>query len=288
MGKTYISSYNELDCLRGIAHKLGGNAASANEIDALRTIVTRLDVVPGNRTVGNMNKVDCLRAIVRHYASATPVPVFSPLDITGLKLWLKADALSLSDADPVGTWPDSSGLGNDATQGTAAKKPTYKVSIINGMPVVRFDGTDDVLLCPAITAATGLSAFAVSKVAVATSFGMTLVLRVFTLELRQNGVTGNMQLLTNGTTSIAGSAGTSWTVHSFTNNGSDLTELWTNGTSNGTQPNSATCGTPTIGARSDSSSPFNGDVAEIILYDSDLADSDRQAVEAYLAAKYGL
>lgn len=72
MGKTYISSYNELDCLRGIAHKLGGNAAGANEIGALRTIVTQLAAAPGNRTVGNMNEVDCLRAIVRHYASAGP------------------------------------------------------------------------------------------------------------------------------------------------------------------------------------------------------------------------
>lgn len=72
MAKQYISNFNELDCLRGIAYKLGGNAGGANELGALRTIVTLLDVVPGNRTVGNMNEVDCLRAIVRHYAAAGP------------------------------------------------------------------------------------------------------------------------------------------------------------------------------------------------------------------------
>ncbi len=71
---------------------------------------------------------------------------FSPLSISGLKLWLKADAITgLNDGDAVTTWPDLSGNGNDATQATAAKKPVYKVNIINGKPVVRFDGLDDFL-----------------------------------------------------------------------------------------------------------------------------------------------
>lgn len=211
---------------------------------------------------------------------------FSPEQISGLKLWLKADSLALSDNDAVTTWTDSSGSGNDATQGTAAKKPTFKTAIQNGKPVVRFDGTDDVLVCPAITAAGGLSAFVVSKVTLATSFGMTLVVNVFNLELRQNAGTGNMQLITNGVTTIADGAGTSWHVHSFTNNGSNLTELWTDGISDGTQANSAACGTPCIGARSDASSPLNGDVAEILLYDSSLSAGNRNSVEAYLKTKY--
>src|SRR5687768_11145672 len=70
-----------------------------------------------------------------------------PSDIAGLKLWLKADAITgLADGDPVTTWADSSGEGNDFTQGTAGNKPIYKTSILFGLPVVRFDGTDDVLL----------------------------------------------------------------------------------------------------------------------------------------------
>ncbi len=68
---------------------------------------------------------------------------FFPTQITGCKLWLYGGSLALSDGDPVATWTDSSGSGNDAAQGTGGNKPLYKVNIINGFPAVLFDGTDD-------------------------------------------------------------------------------------------------------------------------------------------------
>src|ERR1051325_4711729 len=69
---------------------------------------------------------------------------FSPSDISGLKIWLKADAgAGSSDGDAVGTWTDQSGTSHDFTQATSSKKPTYKTNIQNSLPVVRFDGTDD-------------------------------------------------------------------------------------------------------------------------------------------------
>ena len=36
----------------------------------------------------------------------------------GLKLWLKADSLALTNNAPVATWTDSSGNANDAVQAT--------------------------------------------------------------------------------------------------------------------------------------------------------------------------
>jgi len=54
--------------------------------------------------------------------------------------WWKADAITgLEDGDPVGTWPDSSGNGNDLTQSIASKKPTYYVNVKNGLPGVKGD-----------------------------------------------------------------------------------------------------------------------------------------------------
>lgn len=80
-----------------------------------------------------------------------PVHKFSPLHISGLRLWLDASRITgLADGDPVGQWNDLSGNGNHATQTTAAKKPLYKTGILNGKPVVRFDGTDDLLLANGI------------------------------------------------------------------------------------------------------------------------------------------
>ena len=52
-----------------------------------------------------------------------PLP-FTPRSLSGLKLWLAADRIAgLSDGDPVTTWSDLSGQGNNATQGTGAAKP---------------------------------------------------------------------------------------------------------------------------------------------------------------------
>jgi len=53
-----------------------------------------------------------------------------------------ATTLSLSDGDSVSTWADETGNANDLTAGIA---PTFKTGVINGEPVVRFDGVDDVL-----------------------------------------------------------------------------------------------------------------------------------------------
>jgi hypothetical protein len=101
-----------------------------------------------------------------------------PTDVSGLRLWLKADSLALNDGDPVGTWADSSGNGLDFTQGTAANKPTYiedvsstdrlgglpagTTSDLNPLPVVRFDGSNDYLSRAAFaTAETDGAIFAV-------------------------------------------------------------------------------------------------------------------------------
>lgn len=63
----------------------------------------------------------------------------------GTVAWYKADELvGFSDNDPVGTWTDDSGDGNDSV-GSGSTRPLYKTAIQNGLPIVRFDGTDDYL-----------------------------------------------------------------------------------------------------------------------------------------------
>ncbi|GAI04875.1 unnamed protein product, partial [marine sediment metagenome] len=63
-------------------------------------------------------------------------------DNTTNLLWLRADDLSYSDNDPVSTWTDTSGNNYDATQ-AGTNRPFYKDNIVNGKPIVRFDGTED-------------------------------------------------------------------------------------------------------------------------------------------------
>ncbi len=69
---------------------------------------------------------------------------FDPSNITGLKMWLKTDGITASDGDPIASWDDSSTQNNDADQGTATHKPTFKTNLseFNYKSVVRFDGND--------------------------------------------------------------------------------------------------------------------------------------------------
>lgn len=66
-----------------------------------------------------------------------------PKKLANLGSWWKADSLALNDGDAISTWTDSN-LSNNAT-GVTTTRPLYKANIFGTKPVVRFDGTDDIL-----------------------------------------------------------------------------------------------------------------------------------------------
>lgn len=221
----------------------------------------------------------------------------APDDLADLTLWLKADAITgLSDGDPVTTWPDSGPAGNDATQGTASEKPTYQTGEINGLPVVRFDGVNDWLASAASASGVEQTLFAVVKFALTDVSGT----------LRGPSASGGLQWTFNGDgwyglirAQIAGISGdfTTFTsgYHYLSARWSDTEDLgatWRDGSTwtSTTHTASLSAGTTTqIGrAFSDAGESLGGDLAELISYDAALSTSDRQAIEAYLAAKYGL
>jgi hypothetical protein len=63
----------------------------------------------------------------------------------GAILWLDASALPLNNGDPVAYWEDLSNNGNHATQTDQVRMPTWVSGQLNGLPIVRFDGVNDVL-----------------------------------------------------------------------------------------------------------------------------------------------
>jgi hypothetical protein len=73
---------------------------------------------------------------------------WSPADITLLRLWLDAQAIpAQADNTDLTTWADQSGNSYDVTQAVAGKKPHYQVNGVGaGLPSVRFDGVDDILV----------------------------------------------------------------------------------------------------------------------------------------------
>ncbi len=65
-----------------------------------------------------------------------------PAGVAGLQVWHRADSLGLTDGAPVPTWPDVSGHGFTATPTAATPVPPI-FKVVNGLPAVRFTGTND-------------------------------------------------------------------------------------------------------------------------------------------------
>jgi hypothetical protein len=59
--------------------------------------------------------------------------------------WDAADHGSISAPAGVSEWRDKSGNGKTLSQSTQANRPTLTLNALNGLPVVTFDGTNDVL-----------------------------------------------------------------------------------------------------------------------------------------------
>ena len=64
------------------------------------------------------------------------------------ELWLDAsdsNSLTLDGSNNVEEWADKSGNSRDASQGTAANRPSVASAELNGLDVLRFDGGNDYL-----------------------------------------------------------------------------------------------------------------------------------------------
>jgi hypothetical protein len=97
-------------------------------------------------------------------SEATTSPII-PSSLSNLVRWYKADAIvGLSDGDAVVSWTDSSSSAVNGTQSNASKKPIYKTGIVNSLPVVRFDGSDDFLSIGNLSALTAGEVFIVRKI----------------------------------------------------------------------------------------------------------------------------
>lgn len=219
-------------------------------------------------------------------ARGTVTAAFTPSSITGLVGWWKADAgtSTTTDGVAISSWADQSASGATLAQATVASRPVYKTAIQNGRPVVRFDGINDFL--SASVAVAPKTVIVVAKYAAA----------AFT-EL--NG------LVTDTTTSLilVGGGGTATVFFDPSGIGAPDAAYWFNGATralnNATGPmnafavcsiTSAMWGSVTtqLGQdRGNTTRIWNGDIGEVLMYDTVLSAANRQAVESYLKTRWG-
>jgi len=209
----------------------------------------------------------------------------APTNISGCVLWLRADAGVLTNATgSVTNWVDQSGNGKVAVQTNAVQQPILTASAINGLPAVTFDGAID----------PNGDCLVFGDIAMQTIF---IVNRVGAGTPGNGGIIGSV----GNDKSIRRIDANTWRSpgdgNDFSNPSGSLMAV--NGVNN---PIAATAvwhvlmaqrggGTYTyngIGGGYWANRSFNGDIAEVIVYNRALTDDERIRVGLYLSQKYGL
>lgn len=241
--------------------------------------------------------------------SAGGSSAFAPTDVAGLKFWLKADSLSLNDGDAVASWTDSSGSGNTATQGTAASKPTYKASIINSLPVVRFDGSNDFLT---VTRNSGLEPVAVTLFALVRASSSPGAFSYILSKKLTSGSSASYSIGVNGTAASRGlcnvvtsgeKASSSVAQGTVWNGSAHCICIKIDGTNIHQYFDGNEIGISAVGAVGninydtndlrlgayDSGSLFwAGDLGEVLVYNTALSDANRWKVQGYLGGRWAI
>jgi hypothetical protein len=193
--------------------------------------------------------------------------------------------ITAGSGETVAHWMDQSGLGNHATQSNGALRAVLQTNVVNGLPVLRFDSDDGystplVLNTPCtvfvVYALTGLDDLA--RRAVQGSNNWLL------------GPYGPLHEFYNGGGFAGGPAVTRdvFVVQAAWQNGS-ISRNWFNGAFVGAVLGAGSGpGTLAFGSGGVISEPLDGDLAEVIAYDSALSELNLTNVWSYLAAKYAL
>ena len=206
-------------------------------------------------------------------------------------VWLKGDA-GHGAAGPVGAWTDQSGASHDARPTTSATRPYATNNIINGRTVIHFDATDDtcnILYDPFA----GMTEGEVMGVVKAGADVPGANRRMWGL-----GSSPSYYPLAGGSiqesfgSSVARNIGNpsqpldQFHIYGVVASSSQWLALENGGLQYSTTTNTFdTSASPGLGG---ASTPFNGDIAEFVVFNRVLSAAERRAVGSYLNFKYNL
>jgi hypothetical protein len=241
---------------------------------------------------------------------------FLPTDLAGLAIWLKADSLNLLDGSGVSVWTDSGPSGYTVPFTVAlGNRPTYKSNIINRLPVVRFDSSNNqALFCSGNIGTANLTSFTVlnssqkSKAALIANSAKGSFATVANYETyvgdtpgsgwsfsaQKNPNTGQIFVTNNAAAMYLGD----WVIRTdvaddvggnYTQRRNSSTIYSTTFAAGNIAANIAAGNSFSVGATRYNGAPSNfysGDIAEVILYNRALSTSEQVQVENYLKFKY--
>lgn len=261
------------------------------------------------------------------YQSMGQKLVFSPSDVANLVGWFRADAgtyqdsagttQALTNADPVGLWQDQSGQGNHVSQPVDAVRPTLRLAVRLGLPVIRFSlaSTQSLrfLTAGGLDLARNVTALSVWVACVSTTTPADA--RVvgwdtnavgnarYALVRNLGGTAANRlsaifrRLDADARTDLDGGANTyangTWDIEALVGNFSTMTfQLRKNGLtinfsslgSGGSTSDTASADARIGGAQTQW---FDGDVGEVLVYQSVPTDTEISRIEGYLNSRWG-
>lgn len=202
-----------------------------------------------------------------------------------------------ADGDPVGAAVNQGSDIYDIVQATSGAKPTYKTGILNGQPVLRFDGGDSLIGAFAGGAISQpYTIFVVSQLSAGavndnnTHFltdGNDATNRAGVF--KNAGTTPDSWALFAGANLVGGNSDSDWNIWTILPNGAS-SQFWDSGVSEA----SGNAGANSIdglavGARYDgTASWWIGDIAEVLIYTGNLSTADKNQVAQYLSTKYAI
>lgn len=223
-----------------------------------------------------------------------------------MQVWYKADngiQASLANNANANRWTDSSGNGNDAVQTNSTNQPTKITNAIGSLPALAFNGTSQFLQMP-----TGFSNFTegATILAVVKPTGVPSAFAGI-VDFGTNSNINSFLLCEPSTTSSAfyvfdGSANSTSASSTLTLSQFQVLEAVHNGAASATAYNNGAAGTPNnsmlnianvsrngnfIGQRSLGGLYFQGQIAELLVWNRGLSTNERLAAEAYTYGRYG-
>ena len=218
-----------------------------------------------------------------------------------MQLWLKADTGVIKDASNlVSEWDDQSGNNFNVIQATGSKQPLFADNTLNGKPSVKFDGIDDYLQTPGqVNLLNGgdISLFVVVKPGAMQNTYADIIDYTHATNVNmvmQQDYTWTNQFYFQGNNRQQLDPNNFMIFSSVFKNGVSAFSYLNGSNQKGGALSAATTyiepNYVTIGNKSNQAFPrqFNGDIVEIIVYNTALSDSDRSAVESYLISKYAI
>ncbi len=222
-------------------------------------------------------------------------------------LWLRSDqgTSTTTNGTAVSFWNDISGNANNSEQSSAALRPLYISSGINGLPTLRFDGADDFLTVTDndnLDNTAGVSVFVIAQpdnpdatprglVSKRLSAGNQEAYYLFTHTNRYLYFNASTSRI-NGTDAVTDQPQLFSAVYNG-NIPNPRSRVFINGNQSGSGNGPTSIGNMAsdlhVGILNPAyGSGFRGDISEVIIYRTALNTAERSIVEAYLGNRYGV